>query len=284
MIRFGPSGNSQSFYDQGYNSSIQMPAWLRGMSLDAYEYQCSKGVNIGEATAKQIGRKASEYDIFMSIHAPYYINIASEDPNKREKSIWYILETLKAASWMCAQRVVVHMGSCSNVDRRWAMDTAITGMKETILRADDMGYGNISICPEVLGKINQLGSLDEILEICTIDERLIPTLDFGHLHARNGGNLKTAEDFRRVLDRVEEVLGYERMQKLHIHFSRIEFTRGGEKKHWTLADTQYGPEFHPLVEVICEKRMEPVVICESRENMAEDALELKRIYNEICKR
>jgi deoxyribonuclease-4 len=284
MIKFGPSGNSQSFYDQGYKSSIQMPSWLGEIGLEAYEYQCSKGVNIGETTARKIGSEAEEHGVFLSIHAPYYINMASEDRYRREKSIWHVLETMKAANWMLAERIVVHVGSCRNIDRKWAMDTAIKCMKETITRADDMGYSHISICPEVLGKINQLGSLDEILEICTIDDRLIPTLDFGHLHARNRGNLNTTEDFIEVLDSAEEILGYDRIKKLHIHFSRIEFTLGGEKKHWTLSDTQYGPEFRYLAEAIYEKNIEPVIICESRENMAEDALELKKIYMKIVGR
>lgn len=83
MIRFGPSGNSKSFYDQRYSSSVQMPAWLKNMGLNAYEYQCSKGVNIGKSKAIEIGEQAKEHDIYMSIHAPYYINLISEDPEKK---------------------------------------------------------------------------------------------------------------------------------------------------------------------------------------------------------
>ncbi|HOJ09120.1 MAG TPA: TIM barrel protein [Clostridiales bacterium] len=282
MIRFGPSGNSQSFYDEGFKSSVQMPGWLKDMGLNAYEYSCSKGINIGRKTAEDLGDRARENNIFLSIHAPYYINLASDEPEKREKSIQYIIKTLEAASWMGAGRIVVHTGSCSKVDRRWALDTSIEAMREAIARSDDMGYGNINVCPEVLGKMNQLGSLDEILEICAIDERLIPTLDFGHLHARHGGNLNSTEDFDRVLNRVEDALGNERLKHIHIHFSRIEFTAGGEKRHRTLSETEFGPEFEYLAIAIKKKNMEPVIICESRGNMAEDALKLKEIYSKIC--
>jgi deoxyribonuclease-4 len=82
MIRFGPSGNSDSFYEQGYKSSVQMPEWLAKMGLNAYEYQCSKGIKIGEQTARQLGEKAAENDVFLSIHAPYYINMASQEKEK----------------------------------------------------------------------------------------------------------------------------------------------------------------------------------------------------------
>lgn len=178
----------------------------------------------------------------------------------------------------------MHVGSCTGIDRKEALKIAISSMKETIARADDLGLGNISICPETLGKINQFGTLDEILELCLIDERMIPTIDFGHLYARSGGKVNSVDEFAAVLERIEEVLGYERLKKIHAHFSRIEFTSGGEKRHWTLEDIQYGPEFDYLAEAICDKKMEPVIICESRENMAEDALKLKNIYERIAAR
>ncbi|NJD03567.1 MAG: TIM barrel protein [Ruminiclostridium sp.] len=281
MIRFGPSGNSDIFYEQGYKSSAQMPAWLEKMSLNAYEYQCSKGVKISSQLAGQIGEQARLNDIFLSIHAPYYINMASEEKEKRINSIVYMLETLQAAKWMGAKRIVVHTGSCSRTSREHALQTAKQVLKDTINEADAAGFGDIAICPEVLGKLNQLGSLEEVLELCTLDERLIPTIDFGHLHARCMGCLNSTKDFEQILDRIESTLGEYRLKNLHSHFSRIEFTPGGEKKHWTQDDTQFGPEFEYLAEALYNKRVEPVIICESRGKMAEDALKLKNIYNRI---
>ena len=282
FVRFGPSGNSESFYEQGYKSSAQMPEWLGKMGLSAYEYQCSKGVKVGEKMAREIGEKALENDIFLSIHAPYYINMASEEKEKRDNSIRYIMETLQAARWMGARRIVVHTGSCSKVSREWALKTAIGVLGDAMREADEAGFSDITLCPEVLGKLNQLGSLEEILEMCSIDERLIPTIDFGHLHARGIGALNSVEDFERVIDRIGNVLGEDRLKRLHCHFSRIEFTAGGEKKHWAIDDTQYGPEFGQLAEVLVKRRMEPVIICESRDYMAEDALKLKQIYEKAA--
>lgn len=276
--KFGPSGNTESFYEQGNKSSVQMPGWLKNMGLDAYEYQCNKGVNIGEATARKLGDEAAKHGISLSIHAPYYINLSSQEKDKRINSRRYILESLKAAKWMGATRVVIHPGSCSKIDREWATCTATEELKETLREADAAGLGDVTICPELLGKMNQLGSLEEIIAICRSDDRLIPTIDFGHLHARGMGALKEKADFDKVLDILENSLGSYRLKHIHAHFSRIEYSSGGEKKHWTLADTQYGPEFEPLAELIYERDMEPVIICESRGNMAEDALKLKNIY------
>ncbi len=281
MIRFGPSGNSVSFYERGYKSSVQMPAWLCALGLNAYEYQCSKGVNVSEATARNIGEEASKNNIFLSIHAPYYINMASQEKEKRVNSKRYIIETLTCAKWMGAKRIVVHTGSYSKVDKKWALNMAVEVMKEVLGEAVECGLDEVAICPEVLGKQNQLGSLEEILEICQIDEKLIPTVDFGHIHARGLGSLNSVEDFVAVLDKIENSLGRDRLKHLHCHFSRIEYTRGGEKRHWTLDDIQFGPEFRYLAEAICRKKIEPVIICESRDSMAEDALKLKKIYEEI---
>lgn len=281
MIRFGPSGNSDKFYEEGYKSSLQMPKWLSTMGLSAYEYQCSKGVKIKEVSATKLKLEASKYNIFLSVHAPYYISLSSVDEEKRDNSIDYILKTLQAASWMGAKRIVVHAGSCSKMPREKALSLAIDTLKRSILASDEHGYQDIIICPETLGKVNQLGSVDEIIEMCKIDERLIPTIDFGHIHVRDMGCLNSVDDFRVVLDKIENGLGKFRLKNLHIHFSRIEFTKGGEKRHWRLCDTQYGPDFEPLAYLMHEKQMSPIVICESFGTMAEDAVTLKNIYESV---
>lgn len=283
MIRFGPSGNSESFYEQGFKSSVQMPQWLSAMGLNAYEYQCSRGINIGRSMAEMLGDMAKRHDVSLSIHAPYYINMASEESEKVSASKNYILETLQVARWMGAGRIVIHTGSCSKMSREKALDNAMRVLKETIAEADAMGFSDIALCPEVLGKINQLGSLEEILQMCSLDERLTPTVDFGHLHARGMGCLNGPADFEAVLHTIENALGADRLRRLHCHFSRIEFTHGGEKKHWTLDDTQFGPEFEPLAEILVKKQLEPVIICESRGHMAEDALKLKKIYEKMSR-
>jgi len=280
MIKFGPSGNSDSFYEQGYKSSSQMPAWLAAMGLEAYEYSCSKGVKVGEATAREIGLQAMENNIFLSIHAPYYINMASEEAEKRENSKRYILETMQVARWMGAKRIVVHTGSCSKIPREAALGQALVILAETLELADVAGFGDIHICPEVLGKQNQLGTVEEILEMCKVDERVIPTIDFGHVHARGLGVLNSEEDFAAVINMIENYIGKERAKRIHCHFSRIEFSKGGEKRHWNFSDRQYGPEFEHLAPILVKRRMEPVIICESRGMMAEDAVALKKIYME----
>lgn len=283
MIWFGPAGNSESFYAQGFAHSWQMPKWLSDMGLNAYEYQCNKGVNLKDETAQLIGEKAGEADIKLSVHAPYYVNLSSTEQEKRDKSVIYILDTLRVAKLMGATRIVMHPGYVKGTTRRTAVEIAKSTLLEAIEKSDEMGFSDVTICPEVLGKTNQLGNLKEVMELCSLDERLIPCLDFAHLHSLTNGGMRKENDFIQVFKTVEKHLGNHRMKKCHIHFSRVEFGKGGEKKHWTYADKQYGPNFDPLAAAIISLDLEPVIICESRGTMAEDALTLKGIYKGMLK-
>ena len=281
--KFGPSGNSDIFYKEGHKSSLEAPEWLNGMGLQAFEYSCSRGINIREDTAIKLGTNAGQYGIELSIHGPYYINMASQDSQKILNSINYIIDSVKAAKWMGAKLVVFHPGSCAKIDRSVAFKTVLHSLKKTIDILDEMRYTDVIISPETMGKQNQLGTLDEIMELCKIDERLIPTVDFGHINALGVGSLKCSDDYRKILDSIKNSLGEFRLKNMHCHFSRIEFTKAGEKKHWTLADKQYGPDFEPLAELLVEYDINATIICESRGTMAEDALELKSIYESFLK-
>ena len=146
------------------------------------------------------------------------------------------------------------------------------------LTAKENGFSDIEICPETMGKINQLGILEEIVEMCKIDEMLVPTIDFGHINAREMGSLKTEEDFEKIVRYMIDELGEDRGRRFHVHFSKIEYTTGGEKRHLTFEDTEYGPDFEPLAEALKMLDLEPVVICESAGTQAEDAMEMKRFY------
>ena len=275
--RFGPAGNAADF---PYKTSEKAPAWIAAQGLDCYEYQCGKGVHIGEESARRIGAAAELAGITMSLHAPYFINLANPDPDSRQKTIGYITAACRAADWMGARRVVIHSGALMGRTRRQAMDIALPALKVILAACDDAGFGHIALCPETMGKINQLGDLDEVLELCGLDERLIPCVDFGHLYARSLGRDDGEEAMARMLDRMAAVLGDERASRFHSHFSHIEFTpKGGEKCHRTFEDDGgYGPDWTPLARQVALRGWSPTFICESAGTQARDAAEMKRIY------
>lgn len=276
--RFGPAGNSKSFSAMGYKSSLDVPEYLEKMGLDAFEYQCGRGVNIGEQKAQELGRLAAEKNIKLSLHAPYYISMSGIDPEKRLKSIDYILASARAVNQMGGDRIVVHTGSCGKISREEALSLACDTMKKALSALRENGLGHIHICPETMGKLNQLGTLEEVLALCRLDEQLIPCIDFGHLNARTLGGLRTFEDFKKIFDEIENALGIERLRSYHAHFSKIEYSDGGEKRHLTFADTVFGPDFEPVIELTLKKNCSPTIICESDGTQAEDAKTMKNAY------
>lgn len=281
--QFGPAGNAESF-SKVQKSSLAAPAWIAQQGLDCYEYQCGKGVHVGEDTARKLGEKAREAGIALSVHAPYFINLANPDPESRAKTTNYVLESCFVAQVMGAERIVIHSGALMKRSRQEALNIAKETLKQVLEACDRQGYGNITLCPETMGKINQLGDLDEVLTLCTLDERLIPCIDFGHLYARSLGELEGEQACREMLDKVERVLGEERASRFHSHFSRIEFTpNGGEKRHRTFADHGgFGPDWTPLAREVARRGWSPTFICESAGTQAEDAVEMKRIYQGFC--
>lgn len=276
--KFGTAGCCEEFYDAGNKSALEMPKWLKEHDLDCFEYQCGRGVKISNDGAKKLGKFAKENNILLSVHAPYYISLSSVEEQKRKNSIDYIIQTLNAAKYMGADRIVVHSGSCGSITRREALMLATETLKSAVEEADRQGFGDIHICPESMGKVKQLGNVEEVIKLCQIDERLIPTMDFGHINAMTIGGLKEKSDFERVFDQIENKLGSERAKSFHIHYSRIEYTNAGEKKHRTFEEVEYGPEFLPIAEIIAERGLTPRIICESAGTQTKDAAELKALY------
>ncbi len=277
-IRFGPSGNSQSFYDEGHRSTWEAPKWIAQRGLTAFEYSFGRGVRLSYDAGARIRREAEAHRILLSVHLPYYINLATDTPDKQDKNLVYFLQGLKAADSMGAKRAVFHPGSAAKIGRDTALSWAKTLLGRVLMEQRSAGLSHIALCPETMGKINQLGSLSEVIALCRVDETLIPCLDFGHLYCRALGGLTREEEFAAILDELEQGVGMERARRMHVHFSRIEFGAGGEKLHLTFADERFGPPFEPLAEELIKRRYAPVIICESAGTMAEDAMTMLGIY------
>ena len=274
-ITFGPGGNSISWGNRKFPADL--PQYLKGFGLNGYEVECGRGVRISEA-AKNLPKIAEENGLYITLHAPYFISLSSVEEEKRDNSVKYILDSAIAAKQVGAEKVVVHSGSCSKMSRAEACYLAKQTLKNAQKALDDNGLSDIIICPETMGKINQLGTLEEVLELCGVDERFLPTVDFGHLNARTLGEIKSREDYAKMLDLIENELGHDRLSRMHIHFSKIEYTKGGEKKHLTFEDEIYGPRYEPLMELIYERGLSPTFICESAGTQTEDAQTMKLYY------
>lgn len=277
--KFGPAGTAESFKTMGYKKSTQLGDYLTKFDLDHFEYQCGQGVRVSESSAKEIGAALAAANITVSVHAPYFISLSSVEEEKRLNSINYILDSAKAVNAMGGNRIVIHSGSCSKMTREEALELAKDTMKRARAALIEAGLEHIHCCPETMGKINQLGDLNEVMELCRVDDTFIPCIDFGHLNARTLGSITGAEEYAAILDTIENKLGSDRLKIFHSHFSKIEYTeKGGEKKHLTFDDTVYGPQFEPLMELVYKKSLSPTFICESAGTQTEDAAAMKKYY------
>lgn len=278
MIRFGPSGNSKEYYDQGYKHTIDAPKWLKARGLNAFEYPFNRGVALKDETAIALGKAFAEEDIEISVHAPYYINLAGTNDDLLKKSYGYVIDSLKKLKLLGGKHCVVHPGTCGKLPRDEAFELLKQRTKELVKRVKEAGITGVYICPETMGKSQQLGTYQEIAEICSYDDMLVPTIDFGHVNAFEHGSLKTPKDFEKVIKYLIDKLGFEKVKNMHIHFSKIEYGDKGEIKHLTFEDKVYGPEFENLAIVLKKYNLEPIIICESRDTQSQDAKNMKEIY------
>ena len=278
---FGPGGNSETFKIYGGKSTLDAPKFVSDIGLDAYEYEAGNGIASSPAMLAAIGERAREYGIKMSFHTPYFISLSGIEEEKRLKSIKYIEDSINAAYLLGAKTIVVHTGSAAKITRDEAMRLAADTLVKTLSVVDTKG---VKIGLETMGKKNQLGTLEEVIELCRIDPILVPVVDFGHLNARDCGSVfVSADDYMRVFDKIDRNLGAEIACNLHCHFSKIEWTDKGEKKHLTFSDTIYGPDFEPLIEAIAKNGLSPTIISESAGTQSDDALAMKNYYKELIK-
>ena len=280
MIQFGPSGNSESFYAQGYSHTEQSAKFVRDLGLDCFEYSFGRGVRMSEAKAISIGEAFAAQGVEISVHAPYYINFANPSEESAGKSYNYVLDSARALRLMGGKRCVFHPAAQGKMSREEAV--SLTEERLKVLR--DYIYLNdlqdLYFCPETMGKIAQIGTLEEIVRFCKIDPVFLPAVDFGHLNAREQGSLKTEEDYRVRLQYMIDELGYERVRHFHVHFSKIQYSAKGEVRHLTFADEVYGPAFEPLAAALKKLRLEPYIVSESAGTQAEDALAMKQMYEQ----
>lgn len=277
MIKFGPSGFCDDFA-LAHKSTDEMPSWLVEHGLDAYELSFTNGVRLSDETADKYGKLFEEHNIEMSVHAPYFINFANPDPLMIEKSNMYIMSCLSKMKFLKAKKLVFHPGSQMKMTRDEAFENTYNNIKNLISILDEKGYKDFLLCPETMGKHGQIGTVEEIAKICAIDDRIIPTIDFGHVNSFGLGSLKTEKDYEEVFNVLKKYLG-DRFNKIHIHFSKIKYGAKGELCHLTFDDKEFGPEFEPLAKVLKKFKVDASVICESSGMQTRDALLMKNIFD-----
>jgi deoxyribonuclease-4 len=241
-----------------------VPRLLREEGLDAFEYQAvrwGQKPQMKQEDAEKLGAEARKNDVRLSLHGSYFVNLSGKK-DVVEASKRRLIACATAADWMGAYVMVFHTGFYGRFEKSFTFKTCLDALKEVSTSMRSLGL-KVKLGPETMGRKFQVGSLDEILTICEQVEGTQLVIDWSHLHAINQGTFKETEDFRGVAEKVEQKLGTEALKSMHCHFSKIEFTSQGEKRHHTLDEKRYGPDFHMLAEVIADFQLHPTMICES---------------------
>lgn len=279
MIKFGVAGNSLSFYAEGNKHTYEAAKWCAEKGIDVFEYSFGKGVRMTESTARQIGNFFRLYNVDLSVHAPYYINFANPESDKINSSINYVFQSLtKLNEFNWGERVILHPATQGKLMRNEAVELTYKNLSLLAENVVQQGFSDKKICLETMGKLAQIGTVEEIINFCKIAPFYFPCIDFGHINARTMGGLKSSDDYRRIIDFMLDNLPFEKVNRMHIHFSKIMYGSAGEIKHLTFSDNIFGPEFFPLALVIKEYNLEPVIICESDGTQAEDTIFMKELF------
>ncbi len=262
--RFGPAGVPPTF--RLMKASMEdVPLLLREEGLDALEYEAiywGGKPQIKREDAEKLGLRARENDVWLSLHGSYFINLCGEKKIV-EASKKRLIACATAAEWMGAHVVVFHAGFYGKKPHELVLRSCLEALRDMAQSLKSLGIKNARIGPETMGKPSQLGSLDEVLRICQEVEQTQLVIDWSHLHARDMGRFRTVADFRTVVETVEHRLGIEAARDMHCHFTKIEFTDKGERRHHTLEEERYGPSFDMLAKIITEFKLRPVIISES---------------------
>ncbi|MCF2139866.1 MAG: TIM barrel protein [Candidatus Lokiarchaeota archaeon] len=324
IIRIGPTGvQKELFKIEGKNGKLrngkrfEIPEYLASLNLNAYEFPGGRMANFKDSPDyEKFRQNAQKFNVAISLHAPYYISLTSEDDIVYEKSIERLAHTYAWATYLNAKRIVLHPGSygksiLSNKKSNKSgldsfMDTSqsskidanirnkITKIVDGIRSGIEMAgkiypdlrseFQNICLCPETMGKHGQLGTLSEIIEICKSVglNKARPCVDFGHLYARNLGKLSADQLYSKTINQLESELGSNVVQSLHIHYSIVEFTPKGEKKHHENETRTWGPQVDSLFQFIVDNQLTPIIINESPK-LEPDAVWLMQKLNNLRK-
>jgi len=262
--RFGPAGVPLAF--KALKSTVsEVPKYLHDEGLDAFEYQAVRWgpkPQMKKDVAEKLGVNAKKHDVWLTVHGSYFINFCGDDETI-EKSKKRLIACATAADWMGAHVVVFHPGFYGKKSPHEALERCVKAMGEVVESMRLLGITKVHLGPETTGKPSQFGSLEEVLTLCERVELTEPVIDWAHIHAREGGKMETLNDFREALNKIERRLGTHTIKNLHCHYTLVEFTGKGEKRHHTMDEAGYGPLFEPLATLIAELDLKPVIISES---------------------
>lgn len=288
-VMFGVAGFPINFFSSSSGKKREnIFKWLREeLDLDLLELQCTYGIKMPKEQAIHYRSLAEKYDITLTMHAPYYISLSSKKADVVVRSKETVLKAFELANTLGVKRIIFHPGG-GYENREKGLDQLIDALNDL---KKDIKYKDIYLYPEIGGKVNQLGSLDEIIKICKSVDYTRPCIDLAHLHAREIGSLTSKDKILEVMDKIEKELGSDILGETHFHVYPVDYTEKGEKVHKSFADKKeevslfeednyYYPRAEHYIEALKVKKINAFTICEAHNSQDIGAMLMKKLYEE----
>ncbi len=270
-LLFGTAGIPVSTINRSTENGIKR---VKELGLDCMELEFVRSINISREKAPEIKKIAEQKEIELTVHAPFYINLNSIERKKYHASVNYIFSSAKIGFLCGAKSVTFHAGFYMKQEPKKVFDKIKLGIKEIETKLTDLGI-KIWLRPETTGKATQWGSLKEIVSLSEEFELVQPCVDFSHLHARSAGKNNSKEEFDKNLSLIENRLGRNALNELHMHLSGIAYSDKGERNHLILKESDMN--YKALLKSLKEFKVKGWLTCESP-NLEEDAMLLKKEF------
>lgn len=269
-IRLGPAGIPISCRGK---SSIEGVKRVAELKLNAMEISFTHGVHMSLGMAKELGKVGKDLDVELSVHVPYYVNLASRDKEKIKASKKRIIDSLERGNLMNATIVAVHAGYYGG-DKELSTKMIYKACKDIDDKIKRKGWKTL-LGIETMGKQKAWGTLDETIILCKKLKHTVPYLDPAHIYARHGGQINYKEIFNKL-----KVL---KLKKYHSHFSGMKYSlvgigRGNERHHVPMIEA--GPDFEPFAKEILKRKSNITIISESP-ILEQDTLLMKKIFEKL---
>jgi deoxyribonuclease-4 len=275
-FRFGTVG-SPTGTPKKPGGSVGAIQFSQSIGLDALELGWVQAVRVSVETCAAIQQVASDADVAVSVHAPYFINLNAGDeewPKSRQR----LMDAAYYGNLAGATDIVFHPGSYFEKPAAEVLKVALPRLQGCV---DELRVaGNpVTLRPETMGKSAMLGSLEDTLAMAQSTQGVLPCLDFAHLHARPGdGTVNSYDEWSARLEAYAKALGESVLKRLHIHLSGIEYGPKGEKNHLPVAESDL--KLKDLFRALCDFKAGGRILCESPK-MEEDALYMKTVWQEV---
>ena len=276
-IRIGTVGAPQGTPKSGTCAAIE---YSRALGFDHLEIAWVQSVRVTDESCRDIKSSAGEYNISLSVHAPYYINLNSLTDDLMRKSDERLLAAARKGYIAGATDIVFHPGSYHNQPPEHVYERAKQKLLEIteILRKEKV---KVTIRPETMGKTAMFGTLDETIQLSRDVPGVLPAIDFAHLHARTA-KLNTYKEFSEMLKAVEKGLGRRGLENLHIHLSGIKYGPKGEQNHLPLNEADM--KYRELLQALVDFDAKGTLAVEAPEPFhVADALTIQATYRRLVK-